>query len=158
MSEWRVGLEPWITPVFRAWWRMSRPATLGVRGIACDSERRVMLVRHGYAHGWHLPGGGVERGESAAEAIAREMEEEAGLAARGLPAVFGLYANHANFYGDHIAVFHLETWAACEPSASAREIAERGFFAYDALPEGVTPATRRRLAEFFESAPRADVW
>jgi ADP-ribose pyrophosphatase YjhB (NUDIX family) len=158
MSEWRVGLEPWITPVFRAWWRVSRPATLGVRGIACDSERRVMLVRHGYAKGWHLPGGGVERGESAAEAIVREMEEEAGLAARGPPAVFGLYANHANFYGDHIAVFHLEAWAATAPKASAREIAERGFFGYDALPDGVTPATRRRLAEFFDAAPRADVW
>jgi ADP-ribose pyrophosphatase YjhB (NUDIX family) len=154
-NDWRVRLEPMITPVFRAWWRVSRPATLGVRGIACDEAGRVLLVRHGYVKGWHLPGGGVERGETAPGAIAREMAEEGGVQALDLPRVVGLYANHANFAGDHIALFLVECWA---PQASAREIAERGFFALDALPEGVTPATRRRLAEVFDGAPASATW
>jgi ADP-ribose pyrophosphatase YjhB (NUDIX family) len=147
-----------ITPAFRAWWRISRPATLGVRGIACDMAGRVLLVRHGYVKGWHLPGGGVERGETAPAAIAREMAEEGGVAALGLPRIVGLYANHANFAGDHIALFRIERWAACPPQASAREIAERDFFALDALPDGVTSATRRRLAEVFDGAPVSATW
>lgn len=130
--------------------------TLGVRGVACDDDGRVLLVRHGYAKGWHLPGGGVERLEAAAQAMAREMEEEAGV--HGSPLLVGLYANHANFPNDHIALYRIENWRPCPPSASAREIAERRFFAVDALPEGVTPGTRRRLAELFDGAPVSETW
>lgn len=157
MTGWRTRFEPAITPVFRAWWRLRRPMTLGVRGIICDEAERVLLVRHTYARGWHLPGGGVERGETAAHAMAREAAEEAGVAVEGAPALVGFYANHANFPNDHIVLFHIETWRPCPPRAGA-EIAERGFFALHALPEGVTAGTRRRIAEVFEGAPRSDAW
>ena len=39
-----------------------------------------------------------------------------------------------------------------------REIAELGFFALDALPEGVTPATRRRLDEVFAGVGAERAW
>ena len=38
--------------------------TVGVRGAIIDEHNRVFLVRHTYVRGWHLPGGGVEVGES----------------------------------------------------------------------------------------------
>lgn len=38
------------------------------------------------------------------------------------------------------------------------EIAEARFFPLDALPDGVTPATRRRLAEITEGAVPAMDW
>ncbi|MBC7769577.1 MAG: NUDIX domain-containing protein [Phycisphaerales bacterium] len=157
MSSWRIRLEPVITPVFRAWWRISRGVTLGVRGVARDEAGRVLLVRHTYAKGWHLPGGGVESGETAPEAIVREMAEEGGVDAIGSPTLIGFFANHANFPNDHIALYLFEAWRPCPPRVD-NEIAERGFFSLDALPEGVTRGTQRRLDEVYKGAALSADW
>lgn len=157
MGEWRIRFEPVIAPVFRAWWRMRRGMTLGVRGVALDEQGRVLMVRHTYAPGWHLPGGGVESGEAATEAITREMAEEGGVEATAPPILIGFFSNHANFPNDHIALYRFDAWRPCA-HASEGEIAERGFFAPDALPEGVTKGTRRRIAELFEGAPLSATW
>lgn len=116
-----------------------------------------MLVRHTYAKGWHLPGGGVESGETAQEAVLREMAEEGGVEAIGAPKLIGFYANHANFPNDHIALYLFETWRACVPKAD-QEIAERGFFARDQLPAETTKGTRRRLDEIFANAQISAHW
>jgi 8-oxo-dGTP pyrophosphatase MutT (NUDIX family) len=157
MSEWRIRLSPVITPLLRTWWRWRRPTTLGVRVLCKDGEGRVLLVRHGYANGWHLPGGGVERGETAAEAGVRELAEEGGAEAQRPPRLIGFYANHANFPNDHIALYAIDAWRPCPPR-DGREIAERGWFAPDAPPNGTTPGTLRRLAEIFDGAPQSATW
>jgi len=157
MSTWRTRLEPAITPIFRAWWRLRRPMTLGVRGVAFDETGRVLLVRHTYTAGWHLPGGGVENGETAVGAVTREMAEEGGVEAIDAPKLIGFYANHANFPNDHIALYRFETWRPCAPRDD-NEIAERGFYALNALPEDVTKGTKRRLAELFEGAEISANW
>jgi ADP-ribose pyrophosphatase YjhB (NUDIX family) len=157
MSSLRLRFEPMITWVFRSWWRWRRGVTLGVRGIACDEAGRVLLVRHTYVDGWHLPGGGVERGETAAEAVLREMAEEGGVEGVGAPTLLGFYSNHANFPNDHIALYRIQAWRPCA-TRSEGEIAERGFFAIDALPETVSKGTRRRLSEVFEGAAASDHW
>lgn len=157
MRDLRLRWEPAITPFFRAWWRLRRPMTLGVRGVACDEAGRVLLVRHTYAPGWHLPGGGVEHGETATDAVVREMAEEGGAMATGAPRLIGLYANHTNFPNDHIALYRIDSWRPCAPKIDA-EIAERAFFPIDALPEETTPGTRRRIAEIFKNAPIGATW
>lgn len=157
MDNWRLKYERVTTPVFRTYWRFSRAATLGVRGVACNEAGQVMLIKHTYLRGWHLPGGGVERGETAPFAIAREMAEEAGLEAIDTPAIFALYSNHSNFAGDHIGLFKFGAWKPCA-TRSGNEIAERGFFDPLKPPEGTTPATLRRLAEVFSGAPLSATW
>lgn len=56
---------------------------LGAYGIARDVEGRVLLVRAAthltVAGRWFLPGGGVEHGETPADALRREVTEETGL-------------------------------------------------------------------------------
>jgi ADP-ribose pyrophosphatase YjhB (NUDIX family) len=156
MSNWRIRLEPVITPLFRSWWRLSRPLTIGTRVLATDEDGRVLLVRHSYVDGWHMPGGGVEHGEAVAEAAMRELAEEGGVEAIGEPDVFGIYVN-TNFRNDHIVLFRVRAWRPCPPRGG-REIVERGFFPREALPEGVTQATRARLAEVFDGAPRSVKW
>jgi len=130
--------------------------TLGVRGLVTDAEGRVLLVRHTYTDGWHLPGGGIEHGETAIESIKRELVEEGGVEAVRLHIV-GFYSNHARFKNDHVTFYRVDEWRPCPPRVD-NEIAERGFYALHALPADVTPGTRRRLAEVFDGAPMSEVW
>lgn len=157
MSPLRRALEPVITPLFRAWWRINRGMTLGVRGVAMDAEGRILLIRHTYMDGWFFPGGGVESGEVAAHALAREMAEEGGVALAAPPELFGVYSNAPGFRNDHVLLYRITDWRPCPP-ASDGEIAERGFFALDALPDGISKGTRARLDELFHAAPLAPRW
>ncbi len=143
---WRRRLHPVLTPLFRQFWRMSRGLTLGVRGLVTDADGRVLLIQHTYTHGWHMPGGGVERGETAEEALARELVEEAGVELVGRARLLSLHSNHARFRGDHVLVYRIESWRPCK-ATSRGEIHEIGWFDPAALPEGITEPTRRRIAE-----------
>jgi ADP-ribose pyrophosphatase YjhB (NUDIX family) len=145
---WRRRVEPFTRPIFFALARLLRGMTLGVRAVVTDAEGRVLLVEHTYVPGWHLPGGGVERGETAETAIVRELREEGGVEPVGRPALISVHANEAFFRGDHVLVFRVDAWRAV-PAGARGEILSRRFFALDALPEGTTASTRRRLAEAF---------
>jgi ADP-ribose pyrophosphatase YjhB (NUDIX family) len=119
--------------------------TLGVRAVVLDGEGRVLLVEHTYMHGWHLPGGGVERGETAEEAVARELREEGGVRLTAPPRLVAIETDHVAFLGDHILLYRAGDWQAC-PSDSAGEILSVGWFSPSDLPAGVTPKTVLRVA------------
>ncbi len=124
-----------------------RRMVLGTRVAVFDGDR-VLLLRHTYLPGWHFPGGGVEPGEAAADAAAREMSEETGLVA-GLPLqLFGLYHNvHEATNRDHLALFVCRQFSVGRPFRSNAEIAEIGWFGVNALPIGTEPGTIRRIDE-----------
>jgi len=137
--------------------RLWRGTTLGVRAIAFDDER-LLLVRHTYVSGWHLPGGGVHAGETAEAAACRELLEETGYEATGPARFLGLYFNPAMAGRDHVALYHVPACTPRRAFRANREIAEIGLFPPDGLPEGTTAATRRRLAEMFDGLPLPDRW
>lgn len=141
--------------VLQPLYRQTRGMTLGTRTAVIDGSASVLLVRHTYAPGWLLPGGGVERGETIVEAALRELREEAGVKALEAPVLHGIYLNDQQFPGDHVACFVLRRFRQ-EPFTANAEIAEARFFDVDDLPDSTTPGTRRRLAEITQGrAPDA---
>ncbi len=52
-----------------------------VRGLIIDPDDRILLVRFKFPRGvvWGLPGGGVNPGETFAQALDRELAEETGV-------------------------------------------------------------------------------
>jgi ADP-ribose pyrophosphatase YjhB (NUDIX family) len=132
--------------------------TLGVRGVVLDADNRVFLIRHTYVPGWHLPGGGVETGETALEALERELQEEARISMDEPPVLFGVFFNRKISRRDHVLVYVIRRFKVLEVKRPDREIAEAGFFPLDRLPGGTTTATRNRLAEILEGRPVSANW
>ena len=89
----RRAFEPVLRRVLHFYWRFSRGMTLGVRALVIDGEGRVFLVKHSYVSGWHLPGGGVEAGETLLDALARELREEGNIELTAPPALHGVFFN-----------------------------------------------------------------
>lgn len=137
--------------------RILRGMTLGVRGVAMDKQGRFLVVQQSYTAGWIFPGGGVERGETALEALAREMDEEAGVKVAGKPDMLGLYSNHAHFPGDYVAVYLVREYSdlGWKPSM---EISARAFLSREEIEKDCTDAMRRRLSELCDEANPAGVW
>lgn len=154
---WLRRLEPLLRPLFFGRARLQRGLTLGVRGLVRDADGRVLLIEHTYVRGWHMPGGGVERGETAEQALARELIEEAGVEVAGRPRLLSLHSNHAHFPGDHVLVYQVGDWRPV-PATARGEIHAVGWFAPDALPADVTASTRRRIEEALAAIPADPHW
>jgi 8-oxo-dGTP pyrophosphatase MutT (NUDIX family) len=158
LDELRKRLEPGLRRIFHLYWRFARGMTLGVRGVVLDREGRVFLVEHSYVSGWHLPGGGVEVGESFGEALRRELLEEGRIEVRGQPALHGVFFNSHVSRRDHVAVYVVRDFSQDRLPEPNREIVACGFFEAAALPAETTEGTRLRIAEVLESKPPIPTW
>jgi 8-oxo-dGTP pyrophosphatase MutT (NUDIX family) len=150
--------EPALRRMLHFYWRFARGLTIGVRGLVIDAAGRVFLVKHSYVVGWHLPGGGVEPGETLMAALARELREEGNIELNEPPLFFAVYFNRRVSRRDHVALYVVRSFrqsAAPEPN---NEIVAHGFFAPASLPEGTTRATRQRIAEVLGGSAVTDVW
>ena len=143
---------------FHKYFYFTRGLTLGVRGMALDAQGQVFLIRHTYVRGWHLPGGGVEIGETLRQSLDRELEEEGNIEIIGAPQLLGVYFNGHASRRDHVAVYVIRNFRQSAPKIADREIAEAGFFPLAALPQGTTQGTRARISEALGAAPVAENW
>ncbi len=147
-----------LNRLMHVYWRFSRAMTLGVRGLVLDSQGRVFLVKHSYTEGWHLPGGGVEVGETLLQALTRELAEEACIEIAGVPALHGVFFHPLYSDRDHVALFVVREFRQTAEPVPNHEIIGHGFFPVEALPGGTTAGTRARIAEVLHGAPVADRW
>ncbi len=98
---------------------MSGPE-LCVSALLVDDDRLLLVRRgHGRAAGtWAIPGGRVERGESLAEAVVREVVEETGI-----EAVCGAYIGTRELIADGphqvILTYRMDMLESTEPQAGS---------------------------------------
>jgi 8-oxo-dGTP pyrophosphatase MutT (NUDIX family) len=132
------------------------PVAFGVSAIVEDGDGRVILVRHSYQPGWHLPGGGVERGEPPASAILRELREEIGLLKSDAPELVGIFTRRVGFVTNTIALYRVcNAEFEFKPNYEIREIMRAD---PAAPPPDTAPGTRRRLAEHAAKSAVALFW
>ena len=152
MPARRSRILPWLL----AYKALRTPVAFGVSAIVPNEDGHILLVRQRYTPGWHLPGGGVDRGEPPAEAIIRELQEEVGLQSAAAPELLGLYTRAVGLATNVVALYRVtDVQIAFQPNA---EIAEILWADLEAPPSDATPATLRRFAELTGKAARQAYW
>ncbi|MBO6730917.1 MAG: NUDIX domain-containing protein [Rhizobiaceae bacterium] len=138
---------------------LRRPMTFGVRGLVLDRETNsVLLVRHTYVPGFQLPGGGVETGETALEALERELHEEGNIRLTARPELKSVHFNRHASKRDHVLLYLVTGFSQDGAKRADREIAEAEFFPADNLPADTTAGTRRRIAEILDGQDASPYW
>ncbi len=121
-----------------------KPVLFGVR-ILLIKDDQVLLVKHTYKGGWHLPGGGLKRGETVEEAARREAREETGVELRYIQLI-GIFSDLENGFSGHNILFSSNDFDFVgQPD---HEIAEARFFPLNALPDDLSPGHRRKVEEY----------
>ena len=158
LQDLRERLEPQLRRIFHLYWRIARGMTLGVRGVVLDGNDKVFLVKHSYVTGWHLPGGGVEVGETFLEALRRELVEEGRIELTGEPILHGLFFNGHVSRRDHVAVYIVRQFRQDRLPTPNHEIIDCGFYDATALPAETTQGTRLRIAEVLDGKSPIATW
>ena len=158
LDDARRAFGPALRRVLHFYWRFARAMTLGVRALVIDEQGRIFLVKHSYVAGWHLPGGGVEAGETldpgGCPRVARGGEHRADRAAATARHVL----QRPDLPRDHVALFVVRAFRQPAPPVPGPEIVGHGFFAIDRLPNDTTAGTRARIVEVLGGAPMSERW
>ena len=147
----RAGLNTYLG--LKAW---AAPVAFGVSALVDDEAGRILLVRHSYQKGWHLPGGGVGPAEPPAAAILRELKEEVGLVRSAPPEFAGLFTRRLGWVTNVIALYRVKAAEiAFKPNLEIREIL---WADPSNPPAGTVAGARRRFAELCNKASPSPYW
>ncbi|GAA2558750.1 NUDIX hydrolase [Pseudonocardia hydrocarbonoxydans] len=136
-----------------------------VYAVVRDSAGRVLLVRRLDTGDWELPGGRVEPGESATDALVREVAEETGLLV-DVQRVAGVYSDPGHVVrtgrdGEIRQPFAVCFHATAHPGTPRPDLVETcevNWWPVDDLDHlSVQPAVRRRLRDALFTPERVHV-
>jgi len=133
-------------PLLRAYRILTRQKASGARAMV-TKDNEVLLIRNIGVKYWSLPGGVLQRFETPMMCLRRELKEELGITIRSADYRYrlGTYETEHSDHTDTIHIFVIEI-----PSFYYKrqwELDEVRWFSRDMLPDNLSPATRRRLAE-----------
>jgi FlaA1/EpsC-like NDP-sugar epimerase/8-oxo-dGTP pyrophosphatase MutT (NUDIX family) len=132
--------------------------TLGARCLLLSKEESIILVKHRYQLGWHLPGGGMRPGETVKYALRREVLEEAGIEIVGEPKLHGVFLNDKISRRDHVSVYISDNFKKIPNAKISWEISECREFPIDALPSDIEPGTKNRILEAIGQSEVSEFW
>lgn len=104
---------------------------LGVTVAIIEGDTILLTLREDFEV-WCLPGGGVDEGESLADAARREVREETGLEVE-LTRLVGTYSRVG--WRNHHGIFFAGWAIGGTLTPDPHEVLEARFFPFDALPE-----------------------
>ncbi|MDC0499737.1 NUDIX domain-containing protein, partial [Paracoccaceae bacterium] len=128
------------------WFLLTRGMTLGVRVLVHNPKGEILLVKHTYVPGWHLPGGGVDHGEDVATAAKREVYEETGILELQSLELINVEHNNTVSARDYVTYFKARTNMETDKTPSA-EISEIQFVSRDLACEIVVPEHKKYILE-----------
>jgi len=114
--------------------------SIGCAGVVVKGNKMLLVQRgqHPFAGTWQIPGGYAEHDEPIAEAVEREVMEEAGIEAKVRDVIAfrhsiggGIGGPSTNMY----VIFRLDMVGDGEPVADGVEIANAGFFSREEMDE-----------------------
>ena len=117
---------------------ITRGMTLGVRVLIQNQNGEILLVKHSYIPGWHLPGGGVDHGETIERAAVREVYEETGIYELMDLDFCAFEYNNIISHRDHVVYFSASTNAEIKYSQNV-EIADVRFVSVGDFCEMISP-------------------
>ncbi len=131
-----------------------RRPVVGIAAATRTEDGRWVLIRRGDTGTWALPGGTLEWGETLEVALARELEEEAGVVDAKLRRVVGVFSRPDRDLRFHAVTVVVEVLAKepLKPPMNPLEITEVGLFADDALPLPLAMG----MTDMLEAARRAE--
>ena len=129
-------------PVRRTLVRAGTPHFTVGAVCAIDHGGELLVLRQPHRPGWSLPGGLLDRGESSAEGVVREVREETGLRIEvGLP--LSVLVNGPLRRVDVIYRINVDRRPPAEPGGEATEL---GWLAPARVADGADGPTREIIA------------
>lgn len=113
--------------------------------VAIIHEGKILLTKREDFETWVLPSGGVEDGESIAQAAIRETKEETGLDVE-LTRLVGVYSRISNMSPVHAILFTAKPVGG-EIKCQEGETIAVEWFAFDELPSPLSAGHKRRIED-----------
>lgn len=142
--------------LMKAYWRLVKPFSIGVRALVINDQNQVLLIKHTYSDSWYLPGGGVNKQEHLLDALYRELDEELKLIVKTPPILLGSFTNFHEHKSDFITVFVVASYTM-NPSTNF-EIEKWAYFDLENIPATTSRGTKRRLQEYYNKQPLDYKW
>ena len=113
--------------------------------VAVIHEGKILLTKREDFEVWCLPSGGVEEGESLAEAAIRETKEESGIDVE-LVRLVGVYSRLGGMSDVH-AVLYAGKPIGGELRTQPGETIDVAYFPFDQLPEDISFGHKKRILD-----------
>lgn len=118
--------------------------------VAVIHEGKILLTQREDFETWVLPSGGVEEGESLAQAAIRETKEETGLDVE-LTRLVGVYSRLNNMFPGYMVLFAAKPVGG-EIKCQEGETIAVEWFGFDEIPAPLSLGHQRRIKDAIDGA------